>query len=141
MLGHRGVVTPAVSGGRRLADRQLLQPWGDKVPQEREADLPWPGSLPPPYPSEVFSPPLPARVKAADGTLPFVDDRGELSAPPAWIEEAPVLSWAGPWPLSERTWDTDHARLAQRFQIVDESQRAWLVLWEDDSWWVEGRYR
>lgn len=44
MLGHRGVVTPAVSGGRRLADRQLLQPWGDKVPQEREADLPWPGA-------------------------------------------------------------------------------------------------
>lgn len=141
MLGHRGVVTPVVVGGRRLSDRQLLQPWGDKVPPERDAALPWPGSLPPPYPSEVFNPPLPARVTAADGTPPRVDERGTLSAAPAWIEETAVSSWAGPWPLRERTWDKDQARLAQRLQIVDESQRAWLVLWEDDSWWVEGRYR
>lgn len=141
MLGHRGVVTPVVVGGRRLADRQLLQPWGDKVPTERDAALPWPGSLPPPYPSEIFNPPLPARVTAADGTAPRVDDRGALSAAPAWVQESPVLSWAGPWPLRERTWDKDQARLAQRLQIVDESQRAWLVLWEDDSWWIEGRYR
>lgn len=141
MLGHRGVVTPVVAGGRRLADRQLLQPWGDKVLPERDADLPWPGSLPPPYPSEVFSPPRPARVTAADGALPSVDARGELSAPPAWIEERQVLSWAGPWPLRERAWDSDHARLAQRFQIVDDAQRAWLVLYENDAWWVEGRYR
>lgn len=141
MLGHRGVVTPVVVGGRRLADRQMLQPWGDRVPSERDAALPWPGSLPPPYPSEVFNPPVPARVTAADGTAPRVDDRGELSAAPAWIEETPVSSWAGPWPLRERAWDKDQVRLAQRLQIVDESQRAWLVLWEDDSWWVEGRYR
>lgn len=141
MLGHRGVVTPVVVGGRRLSDRQLLQPWGDKVPPERDAALPWPGSLPPPYPSEVFDPPLPARVTAADGTPPRVDERGALSAAPAWIEEAAVSSWAGPWPLRERTWDKVQGRLAQRLQIVDESQRAWLVLWEDDSWWVEGRYR
>lgn len=140
MLGHRGVVTPVVTGGRRLADRQLLQPWGDKVLPERDATLPWPGSLPPPYPSEVFSPPRPVRVTAADGAPPSVDLRGELSAPPASIEERQVLSWAGPWPLRERTWDSDHARLAQRFQIVDEAQRAWLVLYENDAWWVEGRY-
>ncbi|GAB3633776.1 DNA polymerase Y family protein [Microbacterium shaanxiense] len=141
MLGHRGVVTPVVIGGRRLSDRQLLQPWGDRVPPERDATLPWPGSLPPPYPSEVFDPPLPARVTAADGTPPRVDDRGALSAAPAWIEEAAVSGWAGPWPLRERTWDKTQGRLAQRLQIVDESQRAWLVLWEHDSWWVEGRYR
>lgn len=141
MLGHRGVVTPVVIGGRGLADRQLLQPWGDRVPPERDAALPWPGSLPPPYPSEVFVPPLPARVAGADGTPPSIDARGELSSAPAWIEETPVLSWAGPWPLRERTWDSDRARLAQRFQIVDESQRAWLVLFEDNAWWVEGRYR
>lgn len=141
MLGHRGVVTPVVTGGRRLSDRQLLQPWGDRVPPERDAALPWPGSLPPPYPSEVFTKPLPIRVAAADGSEPSIDDRGDLSAPPAWIEETPVLSWAGPWPLRERAWDRENARLAQRLQIVDESQRAWLVLWEDDSWWAEGRYR
>ncbi|WP_327036823.1 hypothetical protein [Microbacterium sp. CH12i] len=57
------------------------------------------------------------------------------------IQETPVLSWAGPWPLREHAWDAEHARFAQRFQIVDEAQRAWLVLWEDNAWWVEGRYR
>lgn len=141
LLGHRGVVTPQVTGGRRLAERQLFQPWGDKTPHERDAASPWPGSLPPPHPSEVFVPPVPARVMTADGTAPTVDERGALSAPPAVIEDAPVLSWAGPWPLRERAWDADRSRTAQRFQIVDESQRAWLVLWEDGTWWAEGRYR
>lgn len=141
LLGHRGVVTPQVTGGRRLAERQLFQPWGDKTSHERNATLPWPGSLPPPHPSEVFAPPLPARVTAADGTPPTVDERGTLSAPPARIEDSGVLSWAGPWPLRERAWDADRAGAAQRFQIVDDSQRAWLALWEDGSWWIEGRYR
>ncbi|WP_404472601.1 DNA polymerase Y family protein [Microbacterium aerolatum] len=141
LLGHRGVVTPQVTGGRRLAERQLFQPWGDKTPHGRDAASPWPGSLPPPHPSEVFVPPVPARVMTADGTAPTVDERGALSAPPAVIEDAPVLSWAGPWPLRERAWDADRSRTAQRFQIVDESQRAWLVLWEDGTWWAEGRYR
>lgn len=141
LLGHRGVVTPQVTGGRRLVERQLFHPWGDKTPHLRDAALPWPGSLPSPLPSEVFAPPLPARVNAADGTSPSVDERGMLSAPPARIEDADVLSWAGPWPLRERAWDAEHAHSAQRFQIVDDSQRAWLVLWEEGSWWIEGRYR
>lgn len=141
LLGHRGVITPQVTGGRRLAERQLLQPWGDKTPHERSTALPWPGSLPAPLPSEVFTPPVPTRVTSADGSAPSVDERGALSAPPARIEDVPVLSWAGPWPLRERAWDAVQARTAQRFQIVDESQRAWLVLWEDGSWWAEGRYR
>jgi protein ImuB len=51
-----------------------------------------------------------------------------------------VLSWAGPWPLREHGWDPDAAQSAHRFQIVDAAQRAWLVLWEDKSWWAEGRY-
>lgn len=141
LLGHRGVVTPQITGGRRLAERQLLQPWGDRSPHERDAASPWPGSLPAPLPSEVFVPPLPAKVTAADGSASTVDDRGALSAPPAVIEGSSVLSWAGPWPLRERAWDAEHSRMAQRFQIVDESQRAWLVLWEDGQWWAEGRYR
>ena len=141
LLGHRGVVTPQVTGGRRLSERQLFQPWGDKSSHERNATLPWPGSLPTPHPSEVFASPLPARVAGADGAPPTVDERGMLSAPPARIEDTAVVSWAGPWPLRERAWDAGRARTAHRFQIVDESQRAWLALWEHGSWWIEGRYR
>lgn len=140
LLGHRGVVTPVVVGGRRTADRQRLQPWGDRMPAERDADRPWPGSLAAPHPGEVFDPPRPVAVTASDRTSPTIDGRGRLSAAPAFIADTPVLSWAGPWPLHERGWDPDAARHAQRFQIVDEEQCAWLVLWEDGSWWAEGRY-
>ncbi|WP_460802158.1 DNA polymerase Y family protein [Microbacterium sp. GXF6406] len=141
LLGHRAVVTPVIAGGRRLAERQVLQPWGDRLPRERDAAQPWPGSMPHPLPSEIFIPPVPIRVTAADDSPPVVDDRGELSAAPARIEGAAIMLWAGPWPLRERSWDAPRSRSAQRLQIVDEHQRAWLVLWEDDSWWAEGRYR
>ncbi|GAB3598668.1 DNA polymerase Y family protein [Microbacterium tumbae] len=140
MLGHRGVVAPALVGGRRLAERQWLQPWGDRSPVDRDPALPWPGSLPHPLPSEVFDPPRPVAVAASDRSSPTVDARGMLSAPPAFIAERSVLSWAGPWPLHERGWDRDEARRAQRFQLLDEDQQAWLVLWEDERWWLEGRY-
>lgn len=141
LLGHRGVVTPVISGGRRLSDRQSFQPWGDKLVPERNPDQPWPGALPPPYPSEVFSPPVPVRLTAADESVPRVDSRGTLSSSPFSIEGSPIRSWAGPWTLREHSWDANHARLAYRFQIVDSAQRAWLVLCEDDAWWAEGRYR
>ncbi len=140
LLGHRGVVTPVLAGGRRMADRQQLQPWGDRSALTRDPAQPWPGSLPDPLPSEVFDPPRPIAVFASDRSSPTVDGRGALSAPPAFIAEQAVLSWAGPWPLREHGWDPDAARTAQRFQIVDEAQHAWLVLWEDGRWWVEGRY-
>ncbi|WP_406245676.1 DNA polymerase Y family protein [Microbacterium sp. M] len=140
LLGHRGVVTPVIVGGRRMADRQQLQPWGDRAPIERDPAMPWPGSLPAPHPAEVFAPPRPIAVTAADRSIPTVDARGALSAAPAFIADAAVLSWAGPWPLREHGWDPDAAQSAHRFQIVDAAQRAWLVLWEDKSWWAEGRY-
>ncbi len=48
MLGHGGVVTPIIGGGRTLADRQLTVPWGDRPLLERSPAQPWPGQLPPP---------------------------------------------------------------------------------------------
>ena len=43
MLGHRGVVTPAIGGGRWLAERQVLVPWGDRAVLAKERARPWPG--------------------------------------------------------------------------------------------------
>ena len=43
MLGHDGVLTVAVGGGRLLADRQVFVPWGDRAILPRPADRPWPG--------------------------------------------------------------------------------------------------
>ena len=40
MLGHRGVVTPVIGGGRWLAERQVLVPWGDRADSGQGEDEP-----------------------------------------------------------------------------------------------------
>jgi len=141
MLGHEGVVTAALSGGRWLADRQVLTPWGERGVPPRDPERPWPGSLPDPVPAEVFLPPPPVGVAAADGAAVVVDERGALSAPPAWIDGAEVRAWAGPWPVHEKLWDRAQGRIGHRLQIVDDRDRAWLVFRAGTRWWAEGRYR
>ncbi len=141
LLGHRAVATGSVAGGRLLAERQVLTPWADRALLERPAERPWPGHLPPPHPSEIFVPPRPVRVQGAGGAAVEIDERGELSAAPALIDETPVVAWAGPWPLRENCWDAERARFAHRLQLVDERQRAWVVLCEEGQWRAEGIYR
>lgn len=161
MLGHRGVLVPAVGGGRFLSDRQLLVPWGDRTPAAAALrDRPWPGSLPDPLPSTVFPDPLHVEVTDAAGSPVTVDPRGLLSAPPARLYlgaegagSAPgpgsrssrdsgreLVVWAGPWTVREREWDASRRRIAHRFQLVDRAQTAWLVVLEDGAWRAEGRY-
>lgn len=140
MLGHRGVVTPLLAGGRWLSERERRVPWGDAERPAHPRDLPWPGSLPQPLPSEVYRPLRPAAVAASDGTPVAVDERGGVSASPALLDGRLVAAWAGPWPVVERQWDPARARRAHRFQMVDAEQTAWLLVLEDDRWWIEGRY-
>lgn len=141
LLGHSAVATGAVVGGRLLADRQHLTPWGDRTIPERPSGPPWPGRLPPPLPAEVFTPPRPVLVEGADHTPLAIDDRGALSAAPMWVEGAAVTGWAGPWGLRDRAWDAEKGRRAHRLQLVDAQQRAWVVLCEGGQWWAEGLYR
>ncbi|MFT4297548.1 MAG: DNA polymerase Y family protein, partial [Micropruina sp.] len=54
MLGHEGVATPVIAGGRWLAERQQLVPWGERVVPASSRAEPWPGSLPAPAPATVF---------------------------------------------------------------------------------------
>lgn len=162
LLGHEGVVTPVVTGGRLLSDRQQLTPWGERAVPARPADQPWPGQLPEPLPAEVFIPPRPIAVVAADGSEVSVDARGLLTAAPATVDACAVQSWAGPWPVRDRRGDPAGAFRGERLQLVDAQERAWLVLHvrEDDGadtggadaegvdatgaggghWVVEGRY-
>ena len=163
MLGHRGVLTPAVGGGRWLQERQVLVPWGDRAGGDRAGgdraggnragggraaaaarDRPWPGSLPDPLPATVFAAPLAVDVIDADGDMVAVDGRGELTGIPATLvlagRERMIERWAGPWPVIERGWDAVRARQAHRFQIVDVVQTAWLLVCEAGVWHAEGRY-
>ena len=141
MLGHEGVVTASVAGGRWLADRQVLTPWGERNVAPRDPMRPWPGSLPDPMPAEVFRPPRPVGVESATGESIAVDDRGSLSASPARIDGSGVQAWAGPWPITERRWARDGGKRGHRLQIIDDRDRAWLVFCAGGRWWAEGRYR
>lgn len=144
MLGHRGVLTPTLGGGRWLAEREVLVPWGDRVVLARERGRPWPGSLPSPLPATVYRPERAAAVVDVDGETVGVDERGILSAVPHQLtvegRRLGVTSWAGPWPVIEREWDAARRRIAHRFQIVDARQSAWLLVCEAGVWSVEGRY-
>ena len=151
MLGHDGVLTPVLWGGRMLSERVTLVPWGDAVPPEaaRRASLPWPGGdLPGTPPATVYLSPLPVRVLATDGTPVAVTARGAMSAEPVWLAgseqaSAParrIIAWAGPWPIHQRWWDSSRAAARDRFQLVDEKGDAWLAVLDSDRWWVEARY-
>jgi protein ImuB len=152
MLGHAGVLTPVVSGGRTLADRQTTVPWGDRALLVRQPSQPWPGQLPQPAPATVFPTPHPVHVFGPKGEAVEVSERGVLSAPPAQFSPVAsgrnlrrITAWAGPWPVSERWWDADAARRANRFQVVDADGVAWLLVLESigaagAEWSAEARY-
>lgn len=158
MLGHDAVLTAVAGGGRMLAERRVLVPWGDAPPATARvaADRPWPGSLPDPPPATVFEELRPALVLDAAGEAVDVDQRGAVSAPPAWLchpllgrpllgqasgaDRRAITNWAGPWPLQQRWWDAGRVRRATRFQLVDEHGEAWLVLLEHGRWWAEAHY-
>lgn len=145
MVGHEGVLTATPSGGRTPGERQTLVPWGDRPLVARDPRRPWPGALPPPAPATVYQLPRQIVVHDSRGRPVSVDERGELSAPPAVMvsqtgSRRELTAWAGPWPLDERWWDSAAARTASRFQVVDGAGMAWLLVLDDEGWWAEGRY-
>jgi protein ImuB len=145
MLGHEGVGTAVPAGGRMPADRQQRVAWGDRPVLARDPKRPWPGAVPPPHPATVYEIPREIRVEDVRGAPVSVTERGVLSASPAVIvsptgSRRDLTAWAGPWPLEERWWDASTARAAQRFQVVDASGEAWLLVLDARGWWAHGRY-
>jgi protein ImuB len=148
MLGPEAVVAPVLQGGRSPAERQAMVPWGTRATALRPRELPWPGSIPPPYPSRVLPEPCPAAVVDPAGRPVVVGRRGTVSSPPArfrpdaeegWL---PVAAWAGPWPVEELWWEPGGGRRVARFQLVAADGRAWLVTFDDASagWVTEAAY-
>ena len=144
MLGHGAVLVPAIGGGRSLAARQRFVAWGDPIVENASVGQPWPGQLPAPLPGTVFGTRYPVHVFSADGQAVAVTERGSLSAPPrlfapSGAESRAVTAWAGPWPLDEHWWSADATR-AWRFQVVDATGCAWLLVLDSGGWWAEARY-
>jgi protein ImuB len=147
MLGHDAVLTATIGGGRALAERQVLVPWGDRAVGVARAAQPWPGSLPAPAPATVFEAPLAVAVLAEGGDQVTVDERGSVTSPIARFsptgttrDAREVTAWAGPWPVRERWWDASLARTVQRFQVVDADGTAWLLALDGTEWRAEARY-
>ncbi len=141
LIGPEAVRVPARRGGRRPSDFVTLVAWGDALPPERRG--PWPGVIPPPYPSAVHDPPWPTEICDAGGKLVVVSGRGELSAVPHTMLIAgrlhPITQWAGPWPLDERWWDPAEHRRQARLQLMLRTE-GYLAVLEAGAWWVEGTY-
>ncbi|MCS5719466.1 DNA polymerase Y family protein [Herbiconiux sp. CPCC 205763] len=113
IVGHEGVLTASIGGGRSPRERQILVPWGDRIEQKStapsspksrarggrmpnrtagvagaggarsEEQAPWPGSVPPPLPTTVFERPRAVLVLAAGQQEVAVTARGALTAEPA----------------------------------------------------------
>jgi len=161
MLGHDAVRQPVLSGGRSPSDQAVLVPFGDTHPSRKSAtsaaadghpgrpgrplDRPWPGQIPPPAPATVYPVPRPAAVTDGAGTVIEVTGRGEVRGDPARLSVAggpavAITAWTGPWPVTERWWDQEHACRKARFQLVTADGGAWLVVVQNGRWLVEASY-
>jgi protein ImuB len=150
LLGGDGVLTAALQGGRDVRDQVHLQPWGAQAAAPRPVDRPWPGHLPSPAPATVPARPAPVEVLDAAGSPVRFDERFTMSGVPARVRtpgtdrrpvtEHPVAGWAGPWPLAERWWSPDDARVRVHLQVTLDDGRALLLACRPDGWTCEAVY-
>lgn len=150
VAGEQQVLVPAASGGRQPHDAYRWVPaatadLADPAGRLAIPPVPWPGRLPAPSPAIVHDPPRAIRVVDAGGLVVTVNGRGIASAAPAVVHfgstAEEVQSWAGPWPVDERWWDTARARRTARFQVLTRSGRLLLVGVERGQWWLTAEYR
>lgn len=90
-----------------------------------QLDGPWPGSIPDPLPTRVWSDPIPAELVDAEGHLVGVSGRGVISSTPELLSVdggpwSKVMKWAGPWCVDERWWDPVGHRRKARLQVLVE---------------------
>jgi protein ImuB len=139
MLGGHGVYQPVVQGGREPRERVRLVEWGDETVPARPLDRPWPGQVPSPAPS--LAPAAPPEVDLADaqGRAIQVSPELELSARPAFLDQARVTGWAGPWPVFGRWWAPGSSGRVY-LQVQAEGERTALLACEAGRWRLEGVY-
>lgn len=136
LVGADAVLVPEWRGARAPGEQYRLVPLDgvDLSARAEPGPEPWPGRVPTPSPSVVWSRPRPAEVLDAQGRRVGVSGRGLLSAAPVrcrtedvgagahdlddpqgWSE---VRAWAGPWCIDERWWDALAHRRRARLQVV-----------------------
>lgn len=162
LVGHDGVGTGEILGGRLSAERQRLVPWGTRSAtapasrtQPRVRDGPWPGRLTGAAPDTVFSVAPSAELLDHAGVTVHPDSEDLLTADPArlsiegLLRFTEVAAWSAPWPLRERWWRS--GTTCHRLQVVLSDGDAWLLRYEANAappdtspttgrWVAEARY-
>lgn len=143
IVGASGVLTARSQASRFPSATHVLTTWGEKVLNSPHQG-PLPGALPKPFPGTVFSEPRDVLLCDSAGRAITVDDAVLSDAPARLVlghRERVLVSWAGPWPVSEQWWDTRHARYTHRVQVLDERGIGWLLTSaQGDLWRLEARY-
>lgn len=130
LLGSSAVQVAKWQGGRDLLDSYELvsathaQTGASASSGEQSAAPRWRGAVPNPSPSVVYAEPVQVQINDQFGKLLSVSARHELSASPVVViigaTHYRVNSWAGPWPVEERWWDSARSRRLVRLQLVCE---------------------
>ena len=153
-LGIDAVLQPRLVGGRGVAERVAMLPFGEE-PEVVEKQS-WPGAIPAPLPARlgggIDHPASRIMLISATGAPVIVTAEALLSAEPyglAWGEKRYLVTgWAGPWPVDAGWWaqtDLPAGRVA-RMQVVGReggqkgAVTGWLLVWSRRSWRVEAVY-
>ncbi|MGI8394136.1 DNA polymerase Y family protein [Leucobacter sp. W1038] len=141
LVGHEGVGTGELTGGRLTAERQRLVPWGTRAETRRAPrsrvrlrDGPWPGRITGALPNTVFTQELSAELRDDSGAPVWPTEDDVLASHPARLSidgkhlTAAIEAWSAPWPLHERWWAG--GRAGYRMQVLLADGDAWLLRYE-----------
>lgn len=152
LIGTRGVLRPVHRGGRAVAGRVAVVPYGEQDPGDVTAlsTRDWNGALPSPLPSLIGAPgpghpASTVHLLDEDGEPVWVTGRGLMSSPPVTLRWGGsthrVTGWAGPWPVDELWWsETPAPRRYARLQVATDQPAAFLLVCRGRSWRIEATY-
>ena len=153
-LGIDAVLQPRLVGGRGVAERVAMVPFGEE-PEDVDRQS-WPGAIPKPLPARlgggIDHPASRIMLIDASGAPVIVTAEVLLNAEPyglAWGEKRYLVTgWAGPWPVDADWWTQTElpAGRVARMQVVgreggeEGAVTGWLLVWSRRSWRVEAVY-
>lgn len=153
-LGIDAVLQPRLVGGRGVAERVAMVPFGEE-PEDVDRQS-WPGAIPQPLPARlgggIDHPASRIMLIDATGAPVIVTAEAMLNTEPyglAWGEKRYLVTgWAGPWPVDADWWTQTElpAGRVARMQVVgreggeEGAVTGWLLVWSRRSWRVEAVY-
>ncbi|MBA1834469.1 Y-family DNA polymerase [Corynebacterium wankanglinii] len=153
-LGIDAVLQPRLVGGRGVAERVQMVPFGEE-PEDVDRQS-WPGAILAPLPARlgggIDHPASRIMLIDASGAPVIVTAEALLSSEPyglAWGEKRYLVTgWAGPWPVDADWWTQTElpAGRVARMQVIgreggeDGDATGWLLVWSRRSWRVEAVY-